>query len=209
MPEIDDFFDEIDGNRSRRARELSEIKRRFMRGGGDPYGIGSKAVVVLAYAHWEGFYNDCVKSYIDFLSANGGRMRDTDWMMLVGALSNQFRSLYDRRHSHEARCRFIEEFRRIIDCGYEDFDGEVVQARSNLNYSRLQENYAVLNFDIQRLQRYRLRIDHQIVSWRHQIAHGDQPDLSDLDIGKHIDLVAELLLVIADQFQEAMLTRLN
>jgi hypothetical protein len=33
--------------------------------------------------------------------------------------------------------------------------------------------------------------------------------LSDLDIGKHIDLVAELLLVIADQFQEAMLTRLN
>lgn len=209
MPDIKEFFDEIDVNRSRRIRELSEIKRRFIGGEGDPFGIGSKAVVVLSYAHWEGYYNDCVKSYTEFLSANGGRTRDGDWMMLVGALSNQFRSLYDRRHSHDARCRFIEQFREMLDCRYENFDSEVVQARSNLSFSRLQENYEVLNFGINIFQRYRLRIDHEIVSWRHQVAHGDQPDLSDLDIERHIDLVANLLLLIADQFQEAMLTRLT
>ena len=208
MPEIEDFFDEIDDNRSRRARELSEIKRRFTRGEGDTFGIGSKAVVVLSYAHWEGFYNDCVKSYVYFLRTNGGRMREADWMMLVGALSSQFQSLYDRKHSHEARREFIEHFREILECGYDRFDSEVVQARSNLDFCRLQGNYDILKFDVQRLQRYRLRIDHEIVSWRHQVAHGDQPDLSQLDVEKHIDLVSGLLLIIADQFQEAMLTRL-
>ena len=85
MPNIDLFFDEIDNNRARRIRELSEIKQRFS-GDSDPLGIGSKAVVVLTYAHWEGFYNDCVKSYVDFLRENGGLMRDIDWMMLAGAL---------------------------------------------------------------------------------------------------------------------------
>jgi hypothetical protein len=185
------------------------MKRRFTNREGDPFNIGTKAVVVLTYAHWEGFYNDCVQSYIDFLKTNGGRVRDADWMMLVGALSSQFQSLYDRRHSHEARRKFVEQFRTILECDYDSFDLEVVRARSNLDFCRLSGNYDILNFDIERLQTYRLRIDHEIVSWRHQVAHGDQPDLSQLDIERHVDLAAELLLVVADQFQEAMLMHLK
>lgn len=208
MPDIDHFFDEIDNNRSRRVRELSEIKRRFLRDS-DPLGIGSKAVVVLTYAHWEGFYNDCVKSYVEFLRANGGRMRDSDWMMLAGALMGEFQSLYDKNHSHQARREFVENIRSVLDCGYDRFHSEVVQARSNLDFCKLQGNYHILSFDITNLQRYRLKIDHEIVSWRHQVAHGDQPDLSQLDIARHVDLVSALLLIVADQFQEAMLARLT
>jgi hypothetical protein len=207
MPDIDQFFDEIDNNRSRRVRELSEIKQRFS-SESDPFGIGSKAVVVLTYAHLEGFYNDCVRSYVEFLRANGGRMRDIDWMMLAGALVGEFQSLYDKNHSHEARRNFVESIRTIIDCGYDSFHSEVVQARSNLDFCKLRGNYQILSFDITNLQRYRLKIDHEIVSWRHQVAHGDQPDLSQLDIARHVDLVATLLLIVADQFQEAMLARL-
>jgi hypothetical protein len=207
MPDIERFFDDIDNNRSRRARELSEIKKRFS-DGMDSFGIGSKAVVVLTYAHWEGFYNDCVKSYVDFLKANGGRIRDNDWMMLSGALIGEFQSLYDRKHSHEARGDFVKNLRALIDCEYNRFESEVIEARSNLDFCKLKGNYRILSFDVAPLQRYRLKIDREIVAWRHQVAHGDQPDLSKLDIGEHIDLVAILLLTVADQFQEAMLARL-
>lgn len=200
MPEIEHFFDEIDINRSRRIRELSEIKQRFS-GGADAFGIGSKAVVVLTYAHWEGFYNDCVEAYVEFLKANGGRIRDNDWMMLAGALVNELQSLNDRRHSHDARSDFVEILRTVVDCEYSKFEMEVVEARSNLDFPKLRGNYRILNFDISRLQTYRLRIDREVVAWRHQVAHGDQPDLSELDIDQHVDLVAMLLLIIADQFQ--------
>ncbi|HLH10999.1 MAG TPA: MAE_28990/MAE_18760 family HEPN-like nuclease [Methylovirgula sp.] len=207
MPEPKYFFDEIDNNRSRRVRELSEIKRRFA-GGRDSFGIGSRAVIILAYAQWEGFYNDCVRIYTQFLKNNGGRLRDTDWMMLVGATIRELQSLRDRNHSHEARRDFVASLRDIIDCGYDRFDPQVIMARSNLNFETLSANYHILNFDIDRFRPYRLRIDREIVSWRHQAAHGDQPDLSQLDINKHIDFVANLLLLVADQFQEAMSARL-
>ena len=205
MPDIDRFFDEIDDNRSRRARELSEIKFRFS----TFYdAVGSKAVVVLTYAHWEGFYNDCVRSYVEFLKANGGRMRDADWMMLAGAFVGNFQSLLDRRHSHQARREFIEQMQTQIDCGYDAFSEEVVLARSNLDFNKLRDNYQILNFDISEIEGYRLRLNLELVLWRHQVAHGDQPDLSRLDIANHVDLTSTLLLIVADHFQRAMLDRL-
>lgn len=61
MPVPDDFFDAIDIARVQRAKELSEIKRTFLSmAHADPLAIGSKSVVVLSYAVWEGFYNECV-----------------------------------------------------------------------------------------------------------------------------------------------------
>ena len=110
MPDLDQYFDEIDVARIRRARELSEIKRRFSTDRvADPAGVNSKATVVLTYANWEGFYNDCVRAYIRFLRDRGGKIRDTDWMLLLGAFHADFESLKARSHSYDARRQFVED----------------------------------------------------------------------------------------------------
>jgi RiboL-PSP-HEPN len=67
MPDIDKYFDEIDAARTRRAKELSEIKLRFTSNlDPDPSNINSRAVIVLTYASWEGFYNECIRAYVRF-----------------------------------------------------------------------------------------------------------------------------------------------
>ncbi|MBA3727461.1 MAG: hypothetical protein H0W86_13770 [Armatimonadetes bacterium] len=72
MPDIDRYFEEIDNARIRRARELSEIKRKFSADKSPaPAGVNTKATVVLTYANWEGFYNECVRSYVQFLKERG------------------------------------------------------------------------------------------------------------------------------------------
>ena len=96
MPKtIDDYFDEIDAARSLRVRELSELKRMFGSAGQseDPLGVRSKALVVLSYAAWEGFYNECVDAYCDFLATRGIKVADAGWNLLVGVLEVQFESL--------------------------------------------------------------------------------------------------------------------
>src|SRR5208282_6399087 len=99
MPEIDLYFDAIDAARIRRVKELSEIKRRF---GSDhttdPSGVSSKAAVVLTYANWEGFYNECLQTYMEFLRERGKKVRETDWMLLVCAFHREFESLRDKNH---------------------------------------------------------------------------------------------------------------
>ncbi len=208
MSNLEAFFDEIDGARLRRAKELSEVKRSFKyAASGDVYGVKSKAVVVLSYACWEGFYNECVKSYLGFLKSSGRRVRDKDWSLLVGALSSDFDRVRDRNHSLEARHGFVAKLKNQIDCSYDSVDEKIVMARSNLDFSRLSENFGLLDFDLARMQRFRNRIDKELVGWRHSVAHGDSPDLTAMDVDAHVDFAAALLLEVADLFQEAMLTR--
>lgn len=208
MPSLDDYFNEIDSARVRRVKELSEVKRYFGRMiGDDMLGVASKAIVVLAYANWEGFYNECVRSYISFLVEKGGKVRDRDWMFLVSALHADFESMRDRNHSFEARFDFVDRLRSRIDCGFEVVDSKTVEARSNLDFSRLAENYSLLSFDLSEMQRLRNRLDKELVGWRHAVAHGDSPDLSEMDASDHIDFTSNLLVLVADKFQFAMLDR--
>jgi hypothetical protein len=209
MPKLDDFFDEIDSARVRRAKELSEIKRSFGQlATSDVYGVASKAVVLLAYANWEGFYNECVRAYLRFLVEKGGKVRDQDWMLLVSALHSDFESMRGRNHSPESRQAFVKKLQVAIDCGFDAVEVKTIEARSNLDFKRLSENYGLLNFDLSMMQKFRNRLDKELVGWRHAVAHGDSPDLTTMDVEDHIKFASSLLISIADQFQHAMLARI-
>jgi MAE_28990/MAE_18760-like HEPN len=208
MLDIEKYFDDIDSARVRRAKELSEIKRVFRQiAASDPLGITSKAVVVLAYANWEGFYNDCVRSYLNFLREKGGKVRDTDWMLLVSALHAEFESMRARNHSFESRQLFVANLQNGLNCSFDAVDATSVEARSNLNFVRLAQNYQLLNFDLSSMQPLRNRLDKELVGWRHAVAHGDSPDLTAMDVDAHINFAAQLLILVSDRFQHAILDR--
>ena len=73
---------------------------------------------------------------------------------------------------------------------------------------RYRTREALLNIDLSSMQRFRIRPDKEVVGWRHSVAHGDPPDLSALDIADHVEFTANLLIVLADRFQHAMLERI-
>jgi len=204
MPDVEHYMNELDTVRVRRARELSEIKFRFSGSGYDAFGLNSKAAVVLAYAHWEGFYNDCVSIYLQFLKEKDVRIQDVNWSMLSGALSSALDGLRDRNHTSAARCDFVEALSGLIERNFDKFDEKVISARSNLNFDKLQENFRVLNFNLLPFQRFRNKINKEVVGWRHSVAHGDAPDLSEMSISDHVDLTASLLLAMSDHFQDAI-----
>jgi RiboL-PSP-HEPN len=209
MPDVNSYLDEIDAARMRRARELSEIKFKFTATAGpDLLYIGSRSVIVLTYANWEGFYNECARVYIRFLKGLGKRVRETDWMLLLGAFHADLESLRDRHHSDTSRMEFVKNLQSLLECGFDKFDGRVIAAKSNLDFARLSQNYDLLNFDIAPMQPYRNRLDKELVKWRHSVAHGDPPDLSAVDISGHIDFTAELLSVLSDTFQQEMVRRI-
>jgi hypothetical protein len=208
MSDINSYFDAIDLARVRRIRELSEIKRKFSDDqNGDPAGVNPKAVAVLTYANWEGFYNECVREYVRFLIDGGKKVCDVDWMLLVGTINSDFEALRAKNHSVDAKHQFVAHLRERLECGFDSFDCTSIEARSNLDFKRLSQNYRVLSFDLTPVQRFRIRLDKELVAWRHSVAHGDSPDLSNLDIASHVDFVADLLVVIADTFQQAIVDR--
>jgi len=138
----------------------------------------------------------------------GKRVREIDWMLLLGAFHTDLESLKDRHHSDAARMEFVGNLRTLLECGFDKFDGRVIAAKSNLDFACLSQNYNLLNFDLAPMQRFRNRIDKELVKWRHSVAHGDPPDLSAVDISDHVDFTAGLLIVLSDTFQQEMVKRI-
>ncbi len=48
-------------------------------------------------------------------------------------------------------------------------------------------------------------LDKEVVGWRHGVAHGDAPNLGTLDAADHISFVAQVMVLVSDSFQSAML----
>lgn len=208
MASLDAFFEQLDSARLRRLKELSDMKHIFLTAQDErQIHIASKFIVVMSYANWEGFYNECVDHYVSYLSTVGGRVRDFGWMLLVSAFQREFDTLRDRNHNFDARKSFVRNLQDCIDCNVEQIDKSIIMSRSNLNFKRLQENFEILNFCIDSFQAKRNKIDKELVGWRHSVAHGDDPDLSELDVDAHINLTSELILTISDCFQLAALEK--
>lgn len=207
---IDDYFDEIDVARSLRVRELSEIKRMFgaATSSDDPLGVQSKALVVLSYAAWEGFFNECVDAYCEFLLSRGMKVADVGWNLMVGVLEAQFESLRGRNHSPAAKRDFTIGLKDAMGCDFTEFDRKPLKARSNLNWDRLAESFLLMDFDVTPLLRHKNRLEVEIVGWRHGVAHGSAPNLGQLDASDHVRLVGEVMVLVADAFQAAMLDHL-
>ncbi|MDJ0932605.1 MAE_28990/MAE_18760 family HEPN-like nuclease [Breoghania sp.] len=138
--------------------------------------VASRSVVVLCYAEWEGFYNECVEYFIEFLKEN----------------------------SLLSRVELIESVLEILDADFERFEKNFVKSKFNLNFSKLEINFSIIGLEIVRLKIYRNRINKDLVLWRHKIAHGDAPDLSLLDARSHVHFTSNLLLEISDIFQQKM-----
>ncbi|WP_110598517.1 MAE_28990/MAE_18760 family HEPN-like nuclease [Salinicola lusitanus] len=196
-------LEKIDAARLRRVKELSEVKTKMAQASEySIYGVHSKALIVLTYSHWEGFYNECARFYISFLKSSSVKVSEVSWGMLLGVLTPSLQSLRDRNYSIEAGGRFVDGLKSAIESGFDCFDESVVLSRSNLNFQKLRQNYDLLGFDLSPFQRFRIRIDKELVGWRHSIAHGDDPDLHTLDLENHIKLTQELLFLISNSFQE-------
>jgi hypothetical protein len=207
MKKLDSYLSDIDLIRLRRAKELSEVKSCFASSSDRlPYQVNTKAVIVLAYSHWEGFYNDCIDVYLSFLRDSGRTVSNTQWSMLTGIVSTELDRIRDRNHSPQARLEFVQTLSVLMASDFSGFQASIVLARSNLDFAKLKQNYQVLGFDLAKFQPKRIRIDKELVGWRHQVAHGDNPDLSLADSKCHIKFTQDLILALADQFQEAIVS---
>jgi hypothetical protein len=203
MRKLDSYLNEIDMIRSERAREMSSLKMLFsgVARDSDVFGLHSKAVVVLCYAHWEGFYNDCARIFLQFLEESRLTVSNVKWSMMAGLLLPDLTRLRDKNHSHQAICEFIENLNSKLTENFSAFEKRMIGARSNLDYQKLVANFRVLGFEMESFESDRIRIDRELVGWRHKVAHGGSPDLSHEDMNQHIDFCVQLMLRMSDKFQ--------
>jgi hypothetical protein len=204
---IDHLFEQIDRERQFRARELVTLSGLYSSvSNGKHQDLISKSIIVLSYAHWEGFYNACVENYINFLSSTKKKVADVSWLALVGCINSNMESMKDKNHSLASKIEFINSMKAVHALEFGNFDVKFVKSQSNLNFDRLRSNLEILNISERNFLPHRNKLDKELVGWRHSVAHGDNPSLDEMDSQKHIAFCNMLLLTVSDVFQQEALS---
>jgi len=198
---FDDFVKEVDAGRIWRVKELSNFRALTSLHSADTYSDSvSRAAVVIAYSHWEGFWSDCLSAYITFRTKEGRRPILVNRNFLIGMLGNSFKRLKDRNFSDEAKMEFVGSVFAGLNGNFAAVGTEEIRPRSNFDFKRLSYCANYLALDISPFQKYRNQIDAEVVGWRHSIAHGDSPTIDMTAVAGHLNLVERLTELIKDAF---------
>lgn len=200
------YLDKLNLDRIWRLRELSDL--RMLHGKAvekREKEATSRSIVVLTYAHWEGYCSSCASTYIDFLESQGVAYSALPPNMLLGALCKALDSYRDTADNLISWRKLVNAFQVAHGSVASKFDHSVIKPRSNLNFDRLRFIHEIIDADLTPFQKYRLKIDKELVEWRHLVAHGEMFVLKDDAAVSHTRLCEELMFLTKDTFEAALL----
>ncbi|WP_374301170.1 MAE_28990/MAE_18760 family HEPN-like nuclease, partial [Paracoccus sp. (in: a-proteobacteria)] len=159
-------------------------------------------LIVLCYAQWEGYLNYCVRNLIRIV--NESKLPAGVLMpgLLVCELGPILESAIDRRFSFQSKIDMARQLNSAFKKMSVIENYKLVGAASNLDFKRLAEVFSALGIRLGELAHHKTFIERQLVAWRHQVAHGDAPNLEGADLIRHSQTTESLLTILGDKFSD-------
>lgn len=199
-----DFEKTLSEERSRRVKSLSNSRALYIGSRAPLKEAGGQALIVLSYAHWEGFFNFCVDTYVAYLNSLKKRVVDLNPALWACAIEPHLSSLKDRGFRMDLRPEFARNIYATINLTEVSRGISIFKSASNLDYARLKICLDALGIDEQAFVAHQNFIIHELVKWRHQVAHGDDPVLGKADLVAHSHRTELLLLILKESFEDKL-----
>lgn len=199
-----DFERILSEERSRRVRGLSNSRALYINSPENLKEVGGQSLIVLCYAHWEGYFNYCVELYVKYVNGLDRLIRQINPSLLACEIEPYLLSLRDRNFKVNLRTEFARNMSKVMECRKITRSTSILKAASNLNFERLRACLDSLDIPEERFLPHRNFIEHELVKWRHQVAHGDEPILGEVDLVGHSHKSEELLLLTKEVFEDKL-----
>ena len=188
MRSPDDVFQELESDRLQREAELRLLENIAARATTDTErNMLFRSLVLLTYAHLEGFCKFALLAYAAAINALRLPCRDASSAIVAASLGNVFAALRDLNRKHPALGRklpddrelhmlwrertFVDAYDEIVSQHVEIPD-RIVDTKANLNSVVLKRNLYQLGLDYPLVDKHRGTID-MLLGVRNAIAHGD------------------------------------
>lgn len=216
MQDILEFRSDMEEALSWRMNEIVSLKNLLREENHAPV---VKTLIVMLYAHFEGFFKDSLECYIRFVNSTNLELKKFNDAIIAASLSREFASFEDsnRRckeldtippkeshlHKYHRRIELTRKFNTDYLSKKIRINEKIINTKSNLDYSVVQENIYVLGLD------YNLFSDKQstitkLVRLRNSVAHGSQREpisFSELEImERHISEIMEEIIIYLYEF---------
>lgn len=200
-----DFTNYISQNLSWRKREITSMKKVIDKTNSekDKASLRRAASAVL-YAHWEGFVKTASEKYLEYVMWQRLRFCDLKNSFMAMACGALFENMTEspKNTVREALVKAVvnkQENRAHFPCH------GVMSEKGNLSSICLKDILTTLGLSYSEFWRGKsLQIDEKLVATRHQIAHGENVDVSAVDYYELHQLTLVLLEAYRDLLENAV-----
>ncbi|EEP72635.1 hypothetical protein MCAG_02962 [Micromonospora sp. ATCC 39149] len=209
----EDFVGTVHRNLAHRKRELSQLKldiQSLEDGHAEPAQMGwaTRAAVVLAYAHWEGFVKTASEKYVRFIVA-----QRIPTSLLKASLQAASVASHFKRSEGSQKARYLGELLADMDAKRQEIfsvnPDKVIDTESNLSSRVFAEIIAALGLEVPTFAVTHLGyIDSSLLAARNKVAHGELLSYSSEEAISRVEVVLTLLDGYADYLIDAVRDRL-
>lgn len=188
MSSPEDVFRQLESDRAVREREIRIIQNLARRASDDSErGMLFRSLVLLTYAHLEGFCRGALITYLTAINALRLKCEDASYVLVAASLTDVFGALRNPQSKHPIFARilpddaklhllareieFIEKLEQVVglEVGLPD---NAVDTESNLSPKVLKKNLFKLGLDYSLVNKRQDQLN-KLLGIRNAIAHGD------------------------------------
>lgn len=199
--------DQLDSDLNWRRKELSDLKLAIKSADTLARPVLLRALVTIAYAHWEGYVRTCANKYFQYITIRKKTFKDLEIQLYKNSFLNRLEALFQSKASIESRCELIKEILQSENQRFSFINPSLIDTKSNLNTDVVRDICMICGIDYTPFEDKRSFIDIFILKRRNAIAHGQSEIISDLDVDTIIDDMLGLMRTFKDQIENKVYTK--
>ena len=176
----EELSDRLDRDLIRRKRELSSALQIVEQARPHQVGAITKASFCILYAHWEGFFRNIIRAYLEFVNAQELSYSELHPPLISICIKEKMRSIKDsRRILHYSD--IVNWFTVMAsDKPFLSAD-HAIERPQIIKYNQIEDVLALLQADPKRYITKKNIIDEKLVRTRNSISHGEYGTISRAD----------------------------
>lgn len=213
---IENFQDYLENDLAWRKKEISQLFMIFQ--SVENKDVIGKSLILLLYAHWEGFIKKSSKYYLEYVS---------DKNIILNQLTINFEAIMLKKYARECIYNDSNNLAKEFDfmnaqqkrnnrpfyikkTSNNEFDNSIIDTQHNLSSKVLKNIIQIIGIVFNESMQARTTfLDANLLNIRHTIGHGSQLKISDGEMSpldnKRITEVKEFVVLMLDYYAEVLL----
>lgn len=189
----EDLSFQLDIELNWRRRELSDLKSAIRNADSTASTVLLRALVTMAYAHWEGYVRTSATKYFTHIALKRKPFRDLDGQFYANSFLARIDAFYRSKPSTKEACMFIAEILESRDSKFAYINPQLIDTKSNLNTDVINDLCLICGFDSAFFESNRFFIDATLLKKRNAIAHGQDEGIDERYVEDFVNTTLALL----------------
>ena len=182
----------LDDDFAWRRKELTMIMTTIKSSRPNLLNANIRIGVVILYAHWEGFIKNAAENYLIYVAGKKLQYDELENNFIALSLKTKLKE-FESTNKNTVHTQLIDFLLGNLKIKANLPTENIIKTQSNLNSNILKEILSILGIDYRQCELKDKYIDSQLLKIRNSVAHGQNPDITEIDF---YELYSEITIMM-------------